>query len=285
MLNELYHALNPIAFSCGPITIYWYGLAYVVGATLTAAVAWRTIKRWKLSITVDDLFSIVIGAVFGMIIGALLFYCLFYGDGFYFSHPSEIFAINKGGMSFHGGFVGACIGGALICKRLRISMLTTADFAVIGAPLALMLGRCANFVNGELWGKPTNLPWGVVFETGGNIARHPSQLYEAFLEGLVLFVILYVLSCRKKPLSQGSYIGTFAILYGVFRFCIEFIRVPDAQLGYLFGPITMGQLLSIPIILVGIGFLIFAYKTRRPQQDYLDDYQKDARVTAVDDNH
>lgn len=278
MLNELYHAIDPIAFSLGPITIYWYGIAYIVGAALATFVAWKTVKRWKLSLSFDDLSSVVIAAVFGMIVGGRLFYCIFYGDGYYWQNPAQILAINQGGMSFHGGFVGACIGGAVMCKYLRLSMLTMVDLGVIGAPLALMLGRCANFINGELWGKPTDLAWGVIFETGGNIARHPSQLYEAFLEGLVLFVILYLLSRRKTPLPQGSYLGAFALFYGIFRFLIEFIRVPDAQLGYLLGPITMGQLLSLPVFLLGVAMLIFAYKTQRPQHTYIDDIQTDITV-------
>ena len=278
MLNELYHAIDPIAFSFGPITIYWYGIAYIVGAALATFVAWRTVKRWKLPLSFDDLSSVVVATVFGMLIGGRLFYCVFYGDGYYFENPLQILAINQGGMSFHGGFVGACIGGAVMCKYLRLSMLTMVDLGVIGAPLALMLGRCANFINGELWGKPTDLPWGVVFEMGGNVARHPSQLYEAFLEGLVLFAILYLLSRREKPLPQGTYFGVFTLFYGIFRFLIEFIRVPDAQLGYLFGPITMGQLLSLPVFLLGVGLLIFAYKTQRPQHTNIDDIQTDITV-------
>ncbi len=169
MLNDLYHMLDPVAISAGPITIYWYGLAYVVGALLTAVVMYRTQRRWGFDITVDDLTSVVVGVVFGLIIGARLFYVIFYGDGYYWAHPLEIFATNEGGMSFHGGLVGGIIGGVLVCRMYKLDAWTLADLAVIGAPLALCLGRCANFVNGELWGKPTDLPWGVVF--GGTAAR------------------------------------------------------------------------------------------------------------------
>lgn len=158
MLNDFYHMLDPVAISAGPITIYWYGLAYVVGALLTAVVMYRTQRRWGFNITIDDLTSVVVGVVFGLIIGARLFYVVFYGDGYYWAHPLEIFATNEGGMSFHGGLVGGIIGGIIVCRMYKLDAWTLADLAVIGAPLALCLGRCANFVNGELWGKPTDLP-------------------------------------------------------------------------------------------------------------------------------
>lgn len=272
MLNELYHSLNPVAFSAGPITIYWYGLAYVVGALLTAFVMWRTQKRWGLSITSDDLSTVVVCVVFGLIIGARLFYVLFYGNGYYFEHPLEILAINQGGMSFHGGLVGGIIGGVIGCRILGLSAWTIADLAVIGAPLALCLGRCANFVNGELWGKPTDLPWGVVFESGGDVARHPSQLYEALLEGVLLFIVMQLLSRKRPFLPQGTFMGVFIAWYGVARILVEFVRVPDAQLGYLFGGfVTMGQLLSLPLVIVGVALIVYALHAKRPQRGYLDE--------------
>ncbi len=272
MLNELYHSLNPVAFSAGPITIYWYGLAYVVGALLTAFVMWRTQKRWGLSITSDDLSTVVVCVVFGLIIGARLFYVLFYGNGYYFEHPLEILAINQGGMSFHGGLVGGIIGGVIGCRILGLSAWTIADLAVIGAPLALCLGRCANFVNGELWGKPTDLPWGVVFESGGDVARHPSQLYEALLEGVLLFTVMQLLSRKRPLLPQGTFMGVFIAWYGVARILVEFVRVPDAQLGYILGGvITMGQLLSLPLVIVGVALIVYALHAKRPQRGYLDE--------------
>ncbi len=272
MLNELYHSLNPVAFSAGPITIYWYGLAYVVGALLTAFVMWRTQKRWGLSITSDDLSTVVVCVVFGLIIGARLFYVLFYGNGYYFEHPLEILAINQGGMSFHGGLVGGIIGGVIGCRILGLSAWTIADLAVIGAPLALCFGRCANFVNGELWGKPTDLPWGVVFESGGDVARHPSQLYEALLEGVLLFTVMQLLSRKRPLLPQGTFMGVFIAWYGVARILVEFVRVPDAQLGYILGGvITMGQLLSLPLVIVGVALIVYALHAKRPQRGYLDE--------------
>lgn len=271
MLTELYQSLDPVALSVGPITIYWYGIAYVVGALITGIVMYRTQRRWGLNLTVDDLMMVVFGVVIGLIIGARLFYVVFYGDGFYWTHPLEIFMTNHGGMSFHGGLVGGIVGGFIVCHRYRISAWTIADLAVIGVPLALCLGRCANFVNGELWGKPTDLPWGVVFGgAAGNMPRHPSQLYEAFLEGVVLFVVLYVMSRRKPPLPQGTFMGTFILGYGMVRFLIEFVRVPDAQLGYILGGvITMGQLLSLPLIIIGIALIAYALHAKHPQRDYL----------------
>lgn len=265
MLNELYHSLNPIAITLGPLQIHWYALAYLAGFALAGVVMYRVSRRWELGITTDEVASIVIGIAWGVIIGARLFYCVFYGDGYYFANPLKVFAVSEGGMSFHGGLVGAIIGGSIVCRVCKIPIPTVCDLGVIGAPLGLFFGRCANFVNGELWGKPTSLPWGVVFETGGNVARHPSQLYEAVLEGLVIFCVLFAMSRKRPARPQGSFIGTFLVLYGIFRFLIEFVRVPDAQLGYLFGPITMGQLLSLPLVVAGICVLVWSHRARRPQ--------------------
>lgn len=271
MLTELYQSLDPVALSVGPITIYWYGIAYVVGALICGVMMWRTQRRWGLNISQDDLMMVVFGAVIGLVVGARLFYVVFYGDGYYWAHPLEIFMTNHGGMSFHGGLVGGLLGGYIVCRIYKLSAWTMADLAIIGVPIALCLGRCANFVNGELWGKPTDLPWGVVFGgAAGDIPRHPSQLYEAFLEGVVLFAVLYVLSRRKPPLPQGTYLGVFVLGYGIVRFLVEFVRVPDAQLGYIFGGvITMGQLLSLPLIFIGAGLIAYALHTKRPQRDYV----------------
>lgn len=272
MLNELYQSLDPVAISAGPITIYWYGIAYIVGAIITGVVMYRTQRRWGLNLTIDDLVSVVVGVVFGLIIGARLFYVVFYGDGYYLAHPLEVFAVNEGGMSFHGGLVGGIVGGTIACHIYKISAWTVADLAVCGAPLALMLGRFANFVNGELWGKPTDLPWGVVFGgAAGTMPRHPSQLYEALLEGIVLFCVLQFLSRRKPVMPQGTFMGVFVMGYGIVRFLVEFVRVPDAQLGYLLGGvITMGQLLSLPLVVAGAVLIVYARCKARPQCDYLE---------------
>lgn len=271
-LNDLYHSLDPVAFTIGPFQVRWYGLAYLAGFICAGIVLARVSKRWKLDLSTDDVLDIMVSVALGVIIGARIFYVVFYGAGYYLEHPLEIFALNQGGMSFHGGLCGAIVAGALTCRRLRISVLTVCDLAVIGAPLGLFFGRCANFINGELWGKETDLPWGVMFETGGNVYRHPSQLYEALLEGVVLFIVLFAMSRKRPPRPQGTFIGTFLTLYGVFRFLIEFVRLPDAQLGYLFGTdwVTMGQMLSLPLVIVGVVVLVLAHKWQRPQVGHLD---------------
>ncbi len=268
MLNNLYHSLSPIAFTLGPVSVRWYALAYLTGFLCAAIVIWRTAKRWKIRIDTDSLLTIILCVMIGVILGARLGYVLFYGAGYYWQHPLEILAFNKGGMSFHGGLVGALLAGIVAAKVTHIPYLTLADMAVIGAPLGLFFGRCANFINGELWGAPTDAAWGVVFGgAAGTMPRHPSQLYEAFLEGVVIFAVLYLLSRRMPPRPRGTFLGTFLVMYGCFRFLVEFVREPDAQLGYLWGGwLTMGQLLSVPLILVGAGVLVYALVVKKPQK-------------------
>lgn len=275
-LNDIYQHLDPVAIQIGPLSIRWYGIAYLAGFICAYLVIRSLNKRWKLNITDDDLLSIMIGAALGVILGARLFYVIFYGAGYYLAHPASIFAFSEGGMSFHGGFVGALIGGGIVCHHLHISTMSMTDIAVCGAPIGIFFGRIANFINGELWGKPTDLPWGVMFENGGHVYRHPSQLYEAILEGLIIFIVLFVLSRKRPPRPRGTFIGTFMLLYGIFRFLIEFVRLPDAQLGYLLGTdwLTMGQCLSIPIFIIGILILVFAHKEQLPQVGYLADHTK-----------
>ena len=287
MLNDIYQMLDPVAFSIGPVSVRWYGIAYVLGFVLTAFVIMRTAKRWKVYIDSDSLFTVVFCVIVGVILGARLGYVLFYGDGYYFEHPEKILAFSEGGMSFHGGLIGALLAGIVAARIIRMPYLTLADMAVIGAPLGLFFGRCANFVNGELWGAPTDAAWGVVFGgSAGMIPRHPSQLYEAVLEGLVIFIVLYALSRKVPPRPQGTFLGTFLVMYGVFRFLVEFVRQPDAQLGYLFGDwVTMGQLLSLPLVLAGIAILVFAWRAKRPQQGLaqVDDLPPEA-IGIIDNN-
>ena len=271
-LDELYHQLDPIAISLGPLAIRWYGLAYLAGFIFGAIVVWRTQRHWGLDLVLDDLYSLVTGVAIGVILGGRLGYVLFYGKGYYLSHPLSILAVNEGGMSFHGGLIGAVIGAYLVCRQLGMSFSTICDLVVCGAPLGLFFGRCANFVNGELWGKETSLPWGVVFSDtgGGMVYRHPSQLYEALLEGLVLFLIMQALSRRVPPRPQGTFLGAFLLCYGCFRFLIEFVRLPDAQMGYLLGTnwLTMGQCLSLPLVALGVWLLVKARRDNRPQCIY-----------------
>lgn len=272
MLNTLYHALDPIVFSWGPLTVRWYGIAYILGFIAGAAIIALTARRWKLRFNFDSLITIMLCVVIGIIVGGRLGYVLFYGFEEYLQHPLDAFNLTKGGMSFHGGLIGALVAGIPAAKLTKIPFLTLADLGVIGAPIGLFFGRIANFINGELWGAPTDAPWGVVFGgSAGLVARHPSQLYEAFLEGAVIFTILFVLSRRVPPRSRGTFLGLFLILYGCFRFGIEFVRQPDSQLGYLAGDwLTMGMVLSVPLIIVGVGVLIYAYRKKLPQEGISD---------------
>lgn len=268
MLNDIYHMLDPVAFSIGPFTARWYGIAYIVGFLLAILVMYFVAKRWKVRFSADDVCAVLLAGMLGVIIGGRLGYVLFYNFELYAAHPLEILNFAHGGMSFHGGFVGALVGGVIAAKIIKMPYLSLVDLVIIGAPLGLFFGRCANFVNGELWGAPTDLPWGVVFGgSAGMIPRHPSQLYEALLEGLLLFVILFVMSRRRPPYPRGTFTGVFMLGYGLARFLVEFVRLPDVQLGYLYGDwFTMGQLLSIPLIIAGIALLVYAHMTKYAQE-------------------
>jgi phosphatidylglycerol:prolipoprotein diacylglycerol transferase len=269
MLDWLYHNIDPVAFSLGSLSVRWYGLGYLLGFLLAAVAAMRICRRWKIQLSLDSMFTIIIACIIGTVFGGRLGYVLFYGNGYYFEHPAQILAFSEGGMSFHGGLIGFALGLIIAARIIRCPLFTLGDLAAICVPIGLGLVRCANFINGELWGAETTLPWGVVFDDtgGGVLPRHPTQLYEALLEGVVLFVALYLLARRKPPLPRGSYFGIFLIGYAIFRVAIETVRQPDSQLGYLFGTdwVTMGMMLSLPMILVGVAFLIYAARTRHPQ--------------------
>lgn len=277
-LNDIYQALDPVALSLGPLQVRWYGLAYIVGFICAFVVIARLAKRWKVRVSEDAFYTVVLCVIAGVIIGARLGYTLFYGDGYYLQNPLKILAINEGGMSFHGGLLGCLAGGYVASRITKIPFLTLADMGVVGAPIGLFFGRCANFINGELWGAPTDLPWGVVFGgSAGMVPRHPSQLYEALLEGLLLFIVLFALSRKNPPRPRGTFLGVFLALYGIFRFSIEFIRQPDAQIGYLLGTdwLTMGQVLSVPLVIAGIVCLVYAWRMKRPQQGLPEEVQQE----------
>ncbi|WP_415927674.1 prolipoprotein diacylglyceryl transferase [Slackia piriformis] len=268
MLDNLYQMLDPIAVQIGPLQIRWYGLAYVAGFICAFLILGNLSKRWRVRINEDAFFVIVFSVILGVIIGGRAGYVLFYGDGYYLQHPEKILAFNEGGMSFHGGLIGVLVGGYIASRITHIPFLTLADMGAVGAAIGLFFGRCANFVNGELWGAPTDLPWGVVFGgAAGTMPRHPSQLYEALLEGVVIFCVLFALSRKNPPRPRGTFIGLFLVMYGVFRFLVEFVREPDVQLGYLWGGwLTMGQVLSVPLIVAGIALLIYAVTMKLPQK-------------------
>lgn len=268
MLDNLYQMLDPIAVQIGPLQIRWYGLAYVTGFICAFLILGNLSKRWRVRINEDAFFVIVFSVILGVIIGGRAGYVLFYGDGYYLQHPEKILAFNEGGMSFHGGLIGVLVGGYIASRITHIPFLTLADMGAVGAAIGLFFGRCANFVNGELWGAPTDLPWGVVFGgAAGTMPRHPSQLYEALLEGVVIFCVLFALSRKNPPRPRGTFIGLFLVMYGVFRFLVEFVREPDVQLGYLWGGwLTMGQVLSVPLIVAGVALLIYAVTMKLPQK-------------------
>lgn len=267
MLNDIYQLIDPVIVSVGPLSVRWYGVAYVVGFILAGLVVYFYARHWKLRFSGYDVLVFVCYCAFGVIIGARLGYCLLYGDGYYLANPMEILALGNGGMSFHGGLVGIVVAGVIYSLVYNVPFLTLADLVSCGVPLGLLFGRCANFVNGELYGAPTTLPIGVDF-TGSGIMYHPSQLYEALLEGLVIFLVLFALSRKSNPpRSRGFFLGTFLTLYGVFRILIEFVRLPDVQIGYFFGTWgTMGQLLSLPMVVVGICLIAWSCVRKLPQR-------------------
>lgn len=267
MLNELYQQLDPVAFSLGPLVVRWYGIAYIAGFICAGAIIASTARRWRIRFDVDALLNIILCVIVGVIVGARLGYVLFYGNGEYLRDPLSVLALNQGGMSFHGGLIGALVAGIVAARITGVPYLTLADLGCIAAPVGLFFGRCANFVNGELWGATTTLPWGVSFGgAAGAMLRHPTQLYEALLEGVLLFAILFALSRKNPPRPQGTFLGVFLIVYGLARFAVEFVRQPDAQLGYLWGGwLTMGQVLSAPLVIAGIAVLAFSVARKLPQ--------------------
>jgi phosphatidylglycerol:prolipoprotein diacylglycerol transferase len=258
-------AIDPVALSIGPLQIHWYGLMYLIGF----AAAWwlgrlRT-RRPGAPLTEEQMGDLLFYAALGVILGGRLGYVLFYNLPQYVAVALALLKVWQGGMSFHGGLIGVLIAMWLYGRRLGLGFFQVTDFIAPLVPIGLGAGRIGNFINGELFGKPTDLPWAMVFPHGGPLARHPSQLYEAILEGLVLFVILWLYSARPRPTMAVS--GLFLIGYGVFRFLIEFARLPDAQLGYLaWGWFTMGQLLSLPMVVLGLVFMAWAYRRKRSNE-------------------
>ena len=254
--------IDPIAIHLGPLKIHWYGLMYLVGFLGGWWVGVYRAKRpgsgWDPKEVSDYLFYIALGVILGGRFG----YVLFYNLAHYLKHPLDIFAIWSGGMSFHGGLIGVCVAMWLYGRKTKRPFLAVTDFVAVLTPIGLGPGRIGNFINQELWGRVTDLPWGMVFRTGGPLPRHPTQLYEATLEGLVLFVILWFYSRSPRPVGAVS--SLFLIFYGLFRFLVELVREPDPQLGYLaFGWVTMGQVLSLPMILLGAWMLWWSHQRAR----------------------
>ena len=242
--------IDPVFFSIGPLQLHWYGLMYVLSVILAYVIIRSEVARTKLPLTKDDVADLIFYGALGVILGGRTGYILFYNPGFYLSNPLKIFSVWEGGMSFHGGFLGVIAAFLLFARRKKISFWPLIDMAAASAPIGLGLGRIGNFINGELYGRQTGVPWGMVFPRGGELPRHPSQLYEAFLEGLVLFLIVRVVSRRYAATGIAGW--TFVAGYGLFRFIVEFFRQPDAQLGAVLGIFSMGQLLSLPMFIAGV---------------------------------
>jgi phosphatidylglycerol:prolipoprotein diacylglycerol transferase len=258
-------AFDPVLVHLGPFAIRWYALAYIAGILLGwvyARALVRDEKLWggKPPLTVLDFDDFVVWVTLGIILGGRIGYVLFYNFDHFAAHPIEILQLWNGGMSFHGGFTGCVLAVVLFAKKRGLSILSLGDVTCAVGPIGIFLGRIANFINGELWGRPTDVPWAMVFPNGGPLPRHPSQLYEAVLEGLVLLAVLYILMRAGALKRPGLIIGSFAVVYALARSFCEFFREPDAQLGFLWGGATMGQLLSIPLFLAGVGFIIYAFR-------------------------
>jgi phosphatidylglycerol:prolipoprotein diacylglycerol transferase len=256
-------AFDPVLVTIGPFAIRWYALAYICGILLGWLYARALIRNEKLwggpaPMTVVDYDDFILWVTLGIILGGRTGYVLFYNFSHFIANPIEIVQVWKGGMSFHGGFLGCVLAVVLFARYRGIPMLSLGDITCAVGPIGLFLGRLANFVNGELWGRPTDVPWAMVFPGGGPLARHPSQLYEAGLEGIVLFIVLALLVRAGALKRPGLIIGAFAVGYAIARTFCEFFREPDVQLGFLWGGLTMGMLLSIPLLLVGLGFIALA---------------------------
>ncbi|MHC1741947.1 MAG: prolipoprotein diacylglyceryl transferase [Syntrophobacteraceae bacterium] len=244
-----YPRIDPDIITIGPIHIRWYGFMYVLGFVA----GYFLIQKQKRSkevglvgtVAQDFIFYLAIGLVVGARLGYVIFY-QYNNYWHYLTHPLDIIATWQGGMSFHGGFIGAVIAGVLFSRRRKIPFWAIADSAIVTAPIGLGLGRIGNFINGELFGRPTDLPWGMVFPDGGSLPRHPSQLYESVMEGLVLFIVLWTL--RQRAFRDGMMVVFFIFFYGIFRFFMEFFREPDAHLGFVLGLLTMGQLLCLAMV-------------------------------------
>ena len=255
----IFPEIDPVAFSVGPLAVHWYGLTYLagfLGAWWLGTVRARRTEGWNKDMVGDLIFY---GAV-GVIVGGRLGYGLFYGLDQWSKDWLWIFKLQQGGMSFHGGMLGVLTAFAWFARRTRKTYFEVADFIVPMVPIGLLTGRLGNFINAELWGRPSDVPWAMVFPTDRlQVARHPSMLYEAILEGLVLFLVLFWFSAKPRP--RAAVTGLFGVGYGVARTFVEFFREPDAHIGYLAGGwLTMGMLLSIPMILIGAGMMIWAYR-------------------------
>ncbi|AFX98397.1 prolipoprotein diacylglyceryl transferase [Candidatus Endolissoclinum faulkneri L2] len=254
--------IDPIAIAMGPLSIRWYALAYIAGII----VGWKYVIYLSKSYPIlfdHKLFdSLLLYVTCGIILGGRIGYVLFYNLNYYFSNPEEMFMVWRGGMSFHGGFLGVVVAIALFARKANLSIFIIGDLVASAAPIGLFFGRIANFINGELFGRAApDLPWAIIFPNGGEIPRHPSQIYEALLEGIVLFIFIRRVSIKTQ--RPGIAVTSFVIGYGIVRTICEFFRAPDAQIGFVISHLSMGQILSLPMILIG-GIIMFLLSRKDP---------------------
>jgi len=247
--------IDPILVEIGPLRVSWYGLMYVLGFFASYLLVRYQMKKKDFGVSKLDVENLYFYLILGLIIGARLGYVLFYDLKMYLKDPLEIFAIWHGGMSFHGGLIGVLVVAILFSWKNKKPFWKIVDLFIVTAPIGLGLGRIGNFINGELYGRETDVPWGMIFPNGGPHPRHPSQLYECALEGGALFIILWFL--KDKELPEGGLLALFLSVYGIFRFFVELFRQPDKQLGFILGPFTMGQTLSAFMIIGGILLLVY----------------------------
>jgi phosphatidylglycerol:prolipoprotein diacylglycerol transferase len=255
-LALMFPAINPVALEIGPLAIRWYALAYVAGLVLGWIYMRHLARRLGGLLNSRQIDDLLVWVTLGVILGGRLGHVLFYKPGYYLDHPVEIFYVWQGGMSFHGGLLGVGLALVLFARHRKISPFAVADLATCAVPIGLLFGRLANFINGELFGRVSDVSWAMVFPRGGALARHPSQLYEAALEGLLLFLLLFSLAHTTRLGDRpGRLAGVFGIGYGAARIVAELFREPDAHLGYIFNVLTMGQILSLPMVLFGVWLL------------------------------
>ena len=253
-----YPAINPVAIAFGPIEIRWYALAYIVGLLIGWRYCMALADRRPKLVERRDVDDFLVWATLGVVLGGRIGYVLFYNLPFYWDHPLQALYVWRGGMSFHGGAIGVTLAICLFARARKTPIFAFSDIIAEALPIGLFFGRIANFINGELFGRPTHVPWAMIFPNGGPVPRHPSELYEAFLEGIVLFTLLFVAERRGARLRPGQETGLFLAGYAVARIIGEMFRQPDPQIGYLWLGTTEGQLLSIPVLFAGLAIILWA---------------------------
>ena len=253
-----YPNIDPVFLRIGPLQFRWYGLMYLISLTLAYFILQARVKAKNLPLSKDQVYDMIVYAAVGVFVGGRLGYVLFYNLAYYLENPLKILAVWEGGMSFHGGLLGTILALILFARRQGVPVLTIADLAAGVTPIGLGLGRIGNFINGELFGRPTDVAWCMVFPGGDPVCRHPSQLYEAGLEGVLLFTTLWLIA--RTPHPPGAVFWSFLSGYGLCRFIVEYFREPDSQIGFIFDSFSMGQMLSFPMLLIGLSMLIVSYQ-------------------------